>query len=206
MPVIKPLDEQAFLKQHLPASAVPGIHQLLVNYKVHLHVTRARSGKLGDYCHNRNGVKHTISINHNLHPYQFLITVLHELAHMMVKEKYKKRLKPHGNEWNKEFVELSIPYLNADVFPEDVKKAFTLHLQKGYASTSVDVDLMTVLRNYEGKAFARTIQQLSEGAVFEYNGRVFKKGSLIRKRYKCLCLDNNRDYLFSPLAEIKDAV
>ncbi len=206
MPVIKPLDEAAFLKQHLPADAVPSIYQLLVNYKIHLHVTRSRSGKLGDYCYNRNGIKHTITINHNLHPFQFLITLLHELAHMMVKEKHKKRVKPHGSEWNKEFIELSLPFLSSEVLPADVKKAFALHLQKGYASTSADIGLMTALRNYEDKPFTKTIQELTEGTVFEYNGRLFKKGSLIRKRYKCLCLDNNRDYLFSPLAEIKDAV
>jgi hypothetical protein len=206
MPVVKPSEERIFLSKHLPEGSVDMIMDCIRLNKVHLKVTRARSGKLGDYIYNKNGIKHTISINHNLHPFQFLITLLHELAHMMVREKYKKRVLPHGPEWNHEFRMISMPFIAAAVFPENVKLAFERHTSKGYASTSVDMELMLVLRSYENKPKVATISDLSNGTVFIYNGRLFRKVDLVRKRYRCISLDNNRIYLFSPLAEIKEAV
>ena len=40
-----------------------------------------------------------ISINNNLNPYSFLITLTHELAHAFVYRNYKNTRDPHGKKW-----------------------------------------------------------------------------------------------------------
>ena len=44
-----------------------------------------------------------ITINNNLNEYGFLITALHEFAHLLVYEKYKNKVHPQGSEWKKLF-------------------------------------------------------------------------------------------------------
>ena len=48
------------------------------------------------------------------------------------------------------------------------------------------------------------VEQLEMGTCFEIKGgRIFKKGELIRKRYKCTEIETGKDYLFSALYEVK---
>ena len=69
-----------YLKRYIPeASAAPILHYLNV-YKVHLTITRERRSVLGDYRHATHYKNHRISINGNLNPYSFLITLIHEMA------------------------------------------------------------------------------------------------------------------------------
>ncbi|HAD34265.1 MAG TPA: hypothetical protein DCF44_07170 [Chitinophagaceae bacterium] len=44
-----------------------------------------------------------MSVNGNLNSYHFLITLLHEIAHMLVWEQFRNRVKPHGLEWKHVF-------------------------------------------------------------------------------------------------------
>ena len=39
---------------------------------------------------------HRISVNGNLNKYSFLITLIHELAHLLTFTQYKNRVDPHG--------------------------------------------------------------------------------------------------------------
>jgi SprT protein len=43
----------------------------------------ARSSKLGDYRPPQRGLPHRISVNHNLNQHEFLITLIHEMAHLL---------------------------------------------------------------------------------------------------------------------------
>ena len=74
------------------------------------------------------------------------------------------------------------------------------------ASTFTDPELIKVLRKYDQiKSF--TISDLDIGETFKTtNGKIFKKGEKIRKRYKCIEHKTNRQYLFHPFAQvIKDS-
>ena len=62
-------------------------------------VTKKRQSVLGDYRHSAIGKNHRISINGNLNKYEFLITLLHELAHLFTFEKFANKVEPHGKEW-----------------------------------------------------------------------------------------------------------
>ena len=87
-----------YLSQFIPDPSAPLILEYLHHYKVHLTITRERKSVLGDYRHATHSNNHRISVNGNLNKYAFLITLLHELAHLLTFEKFGNRIPPHGKE------------------------------------------------------------------------------------------------------------
>ena len=77
-----------YLQRFIPAASVPQTLQLLHQYKVHLTITRNRKSVLGDYRHADGQQAHRISVNGDLNKYAFLITLLHELAHLVTFENH----------------------------------------------------------------------------------------------------------------------
>jgi hypothetical protein len=190
------------LKQYIPDAAVSGVMGLLHSASVQLKITRNRSSKLGDYRPPFKIKYHKISVNHDLNPYHFLLTLVHEFAHLKVWEHYKDKVAPHGKEWKAEFRNLMLPFLNEKVFPEDLLVILKRYMKNPGASTS-QVDLLKHLRKYDRNNDYLTLDDLPDNAVFRiHNGFVFQKLEKMRKRYKCRRLDNKRIYLVSPLIEV----
>jgi hypothetical protein len=51
------------------------------------------------------------------------------------------------------------------------------------------------------------VEQLQEGQVFDIGeGRLFKKGKQLRKRFQCIEVKTGRVYLFSPIYEVKTSI
>ena len=81
------------LSGYLPEGSFEKVVQYLHHYKVHLTITRQRKSVLGDYRHAGGwGRNHQISINGNLNKFEFLITLLHELAHLLTFELHKNKV------------------------------------------------------------------------------------------------------------------
>ncbi len=190
------------LLDYIPEAAVPNVLEFLNTSNVQLKITKSRSTKLGDYRPPIGSKFHKISVNHDLNKYHFLVTLIHEFAHLNTWEKYNRRVKPHGKEWKLSFRELMDPYLNDAVFPGDI--LIVLHkFLKNPTSSSVDTELTKKMREYDrGKEYL-TLEELPDNSLFKiYNGVIFKKLDRIRKRYKCKRMDNNRTYLISPIMEV----
>ena len=85
------------LQSYLPNGSFDEVLQYLQHYKVHLTITRQRQSILGDYRHAHEGKTHRISVNGNLNQYAFLITLLHELAHLFTYERFGHRVMAHGS-------------------------------------------------------------------------------------------------------------
>lgn len=187
------------LDSFLPEESVDSIKKWLRNYNCHLSIKKSRATKLGDYRFYMG--QHHISINDDLNPYSFLITLIHEISHMVVKEEYSSRVLPHGKEWKMTFQKLMIPFL--PVFPELIQRQLALHLKNPKASTSSDINLVKALRKFDKKTIL-TISDIADGIIFETaNGKKYLKEKKIRKRYQCKSLSNNKRYLFSPIVEVK---
>ena len=194
---------KTILEKYLPGNAVDIIYDWLRKYNIHLKVSRTRSSKLGDYRPPQRGKGHQISINYDLNQYAFLITLVHEIAHLVVFENYRNRVKAHGKEWKDAYRELMQPFLEIDIFPEDIDAALRSYLARSYASSGSDLNLSRVLQNYD-EVQGLTLEMLDEGSTFKLpNGKTFKKGPRVRKRYRCLNVDNNRIYLVNPLAKVE---
>ena len=91
------------LSEFIPDGCLSPVLAYLQQYKVHLTITRERKSVLGDYRNKVFNKNHRITVNGNLNKYSFLITLLHELAHLVAFEKYGHRILPHGSQWKSEY-------------------------------------------------------------------------------------------------------
>jgi predicted SprT family Zn-dependent metalloprotease len=193
------------LVDFLPEGAYPMVEPFLIHYKVHLTITRSRTSVLGDYRNAYAGKAHRISVNGNLNPYAFLVTLLHELAHLITFIRFGHRVEAHGKEWKQQFSELLKHFIGASFFPRDIKIQLEQSLTNPAASSCADVNLMRVLRKYDPvKEGHCLVEELSIGAKFAIKGnRIFECGERVRKRIKATEISTGKIYLFSPVYEVK---
>jgi SprT protein len=198
-----PLD---YLRRFIPHAAAPRVLDYLNHYKVHLTITRERKTVLGDYRHATFLETHRISVNGTLNQYSFLITLIHELAHLVTFMQYGNRVQSHGREWKNTYAVLLKDFLENKIFPPPIEQALQKSIHNLPASSCADDDLMRVLRQYDGKKDGLVlIEQLPEGQLFDSgDGRIFKKGKKLRKRFQCTEVKTGRVYLFSPIYEVKE--
>jgi SprT protein len=186
------------LKAFLPVASFPKIKDWINELDVQIKITPPRKTKLGDFKVVKNSLH--ISINNDLNPYSFLITLTHELAHAFVYKEYKNKVLPHGNQWKDTFKNMLLNFI--PLFPDDIAKVVSSHLLNPKASSGSDIKLATVLRQYDDNK-GLTISAIMEGELFSTpNGKIFKKGIKLRKRYRCVECTSNKVYLFHPLAEV----
>lgn len=192
------------LKKYLPEQSVALIAEWIVKYDFKLKIKQERSTRLGDYTSPRNGMNHVITINHNLNKYAFLITLVHEISHLLTYNQHKNSVSPHGKEWKLNFQLLMQPFLTPDLFPLDVFSALRKYMSNPAASSCSDVNLLRTLKLYDEDTGTVFLEYLPKNAIFLYNGsRVFQKGEKIRKRFKCKEISSGAVYLFNPLAEVE---
>jgi predicted SprT family Zn-dependent metalloprotease len=194
------------LQQYLPVGTGDAVLNYLHQYKVHLTITRERKSILGDYRHRTHHANHRISINGNLNKYAFLITLLHEIAHLLTFEQYGNQVQAHGREWKLIFGNLLHQFLLHHTFPADIEIELKNSLQNPAASSCAEESLLRVLHKYDNKKpNHHLLEELPAGTLFRIRGgRVFKKGEKIRKRFKCLELATGKLYLFSPVYEVEE--
>ena len=193
------------LNDFIPEGAYPLVEPYLLHYKVHLTITKSRSSVLGDYRNAHADKAHRISVNGNLNPYAFLVTLLHELAHLITFIRYGHRVDAHGKEWKQQFSELLKHFLETSIFPIDIRNQLMQSLTNPAASSCADVNLMRVLRKYDPmKEGHCLVEELHIGSLFVIKGgRVFQCGERVRKRIKATEIATGKVYLFSPVYEVK---
>lgn len=150
MPMPKVSPEEAFHK-FVPPTAVTYCSKLWYDNNFDLKITPKRSTKLGDYKYDFLKKTHTISVNHDLNRYGFLITYLHEIAHLKTFKKYSTRVLPHGNEWKLEFQKLVEPILNKETFPDKIFYALSKYMSNPKASSCSDSNLLLAIRSFDEK-------------------------------------------------------
>ena len=193
------------LQDYLPPNTFKSVLAYLHFYHVHLTVARERKSILGDYRHRTHGKNHRISVNGSLNKYAFLITLLHELAHLLTFEKFGNKVSAHGKEWKFVFGQLLAGFIEQEIFPADIKKALMQSLHDPAASSCADVVLLRTLKNYdEQPTHLIFVEAVPEGSLFKTpDGKIFRKGEKIRKRFSCVEIKTKRIYLFSPVYEVE---
>jgi len=191
------------LTEFLPPAAFPEVERLLRFYKVHLTITRERRTVLGDYRSKHQDKNHRISVNGNLNPYAFLVTLLHELAHLTTFERFGNRVAPHGKEWKQEFAQFLHSFIKLGVFPEPLVEALRKTMLNPAASSCADEDLLRALRKYDPPSGKLLVEELVEGEHFIIPpARIFIRQNKVRKRIRCQEILTGKWYLFSPLYEV----
>lgn len=193
------------IQKYLPSDAIDTVINWIYVYNFQLKITRERVTKLGDYRPPIGDSYHRISVNHNLNKYSFLITLVHEIAHLIVWRNHNNRVRPHGVEWKNEFRTLMGNFENKNIFPEDIANTLKEYLLKPHASSCANMKLSRVLINYDDKNNLDDVllEDILENSLFRTkNGRTYKKQEKLRKRFKCICLNNNKLYLVHPMAKV----
>ena len=195
----------SYLDQFIPEKTGGLVLEYLHRYNVHLTITRERKSVLGDYRHATGFHHHRISINGNMNKYAFLITLIHELGHLVTFMQYGNRVQSHGREWKLAYRKILEDFISLSIFPDDILRSIKKSIHNLPASSCADEDLIRVLKKYDGKSNGLLmVEQITEGDLFRIeNGKVFKKGKKMRKRFQCVEVDTGKIYLFSPVYEVK---
>ena len=192
------------LLKYLPEHAVESVFELIKTNSVHLKIVNERVTRHGDYRRHPSG-KHQITVNANLNKYRFLITLVHEIAHLAAFEKYGRNIKPHGNEWKITFQRLMVPFIRPEIFPNSILPLIANHFRNPTASSDTDARLAFALKQFdERKPDIHFIHEVPSGSFFRIkNGKVFQKKGLRVKRYECLEVKTGKLYLFNANAEVE---
>jgi len=194
-----------YLRQFIPDPSAQLVLDHLNHYQVHLTITRERKSVLGDYRHATHASNHRISVNGNLNQFSFLITLIHELAHLVTFMEYGNKVQSHGKEWKQVYRKMLEEFIRISVFPPDILAAIKKSLHDLPASSCADEGLMRILKKYDkNPGNLLLVEQIAEGGQFILDdGRVFRKGKKLRKRFQCEELSTGKLYLFSPIYEVK---
>jgi hypothetical protein len=192
------------LYHYLPEGAVGGVTKLLEKHRVRITIKRKRVSKLGDYRPpSRDGI-HRISINGDLNPFSFLLTMLHEIAHLKVWDRYGRKVKPHGKEWKQAFTSIALPFIEDGVFPDELASPLGDYFLNPPASTFSNPVISKLLAGYDNESDSVMLETLPAQSLFRiHNGKTFRKLEKIRKNYRCFCIDNKKYYTIKPIALVK---
>ncbi|MGO4906081.1 SprT-like domain-containing protein [Flavobacterium sp. W20_MBD1_R3] len=191
------------LSRYIPEHAVQPVFELIVANQVHLKIVNERQTRHGDYRKGLNG-KHEITVNSNLNKYKFLITLIHEISHLVAFEKFGRNIKPHGNEWKYSFQRLMIPYIRPEIFPNQLLPLLARHFKNPAASSDTDATLALALKQFDQQNDKNYVFEIPYGSIFRIqNGKIFKKMAVRTKRFECLEISSGKIYLFNPNAEVE---
>lgn len=191
------------LARYIPEHAVRPVFELIVSNQVHLKIVNERQTRHGDYRRSLNG-KHEITVNASLNQYKFLITLIHEIAHLAAFEKFGRHIKPHGNEWKITFQRLMVPFIRPEIFPQHLLPLLARHFRNPSASSDTDTTLSLALKQFDQQNDKNYVFEIPYGSIFRIsNGKIFKKIAVRTIRFECLEISTGKTYLFNPNAEVE---
>lgn len=199
------MDKIKILESYLPPNAAPVISKWIDYFQCEFKVSRNRGTKFGDYRSPFGGKGHRISVNFDLNSYAFLVTTVHEFAHLYTFSQHQHKAKPHGAEWKTNFKRMMKPFFELEIFPADIKHVIQNYLDNPAASSCSDLTLFRALKKYDVKeASQMLVEKIPVNGLFRWkDGRVFRREECLRKRYRCVEVSTNKVYLFNPVAEVE---
>ena len=195
--------ELEILSTYVPAESLPILNNWFTQKPFKLKIPKKRVTKFGDFRATLKNEPHRISVNSNLNPYAFLITLTHEFAHLLVWDKHQHKVKAHGIEWKTEFATLMKVLLKKNVFPDHLNRVLQQHLKNPPASSARDINLINELKKYDIPSNTIQLVEVPEGSTFSLNNkRFFIKGNKRRTRFLCKEISSKKEYLIHGVAEV----
>jgi hypothetical protein len=197
-----------FWKTRLLEGSEELVNNWLLASPVLIMLAKSRQSKHGDFRVPRNGRPAYITLNHDMHPVEFLITLAHEIAHFRNWKKHGRRARPHGPEWRNEFREMIAEILKTGLLETEVAAAVVQHYYKRkLIGSGSSEQLNRALGKIQEDSGILHVGDLPEGAQFTLrSGKSFIKGHKLRKRYQCREVVSSRIYSVHPMAEVKETL
>ena len=177
------------------------VQYLIEQNNFSLKIVNQRETKHGDFRKMPNGT-FQITVNNNLNQYQFLLTLIHEIAHHITHQKFG-RVQPHGKEWKKVFQHLMLPFLKPEIFKYEMLPHLANYLKNPKASTDSDAKLSLALREFKPSLGKHFVFDLPFGQAFLFKNTIYKRGNKRRTRFECLNTYNQKVYLFNQNVEVE---
>jgi hypothetical protein len=197
---------QQLLQPKIPPPALDYCLDLWRSLPFELKISKSRQTKVGDFTVKHSLAQPRITINHDLNPFLFLTTFIHEVAHHHTAHRFGLRVDPHGTEWKQVFKEMLDPLLTGNVYPPELHPVLAAHMQNPMASSFADVELTRAFRKFDAHVTTHTtVADLPEGSIFKLQGRFFKKGTLRRSRVLCYEMKTKKKYLVPSEALVGEA-
>ena len=194
------------LSPFLPPAALDDMVRYIINYSIHLKITRERHSKLGDYrLPTPQQPGHTISVNGNLNPHAFLLVLLHELAHMLTYLDCGRSVRPHGHEWQRHYSQLLQHYTDVGGFPSDVVPVLREYTSRIPLSRRLEREIDRRLQVIVQPENSVKLDTLPAGSFFRLCGRArtFELMERQRTRWKCRDITTGRLYMVSADAMVE---
>lgn len=191
------------MNRHVPEAAQAYCLELWLEHPFSLHITPKRLSKLGDYRYHKGKKTHVITLNTTLNPYAFLITYVHEVAHLVAFQKHGFKIAPHGKEWKNSFQQLMQPMLNEKVFPKEILLPLTKYMLNPKAASGSDHKLSLVLQKYDQQDGSMPLAKIQLEQTFQFRNMTFVKEAVRRTRALCRDLDSGKRYLVSEIARVQ---
>lgn len=198
-------DVRQALRNHIPRKALEKCVNLIIRYKIDFKIAPSRFSKYGDYQAPHQGSSHKITVNEDLNKYSFLITFIHEVAHLTTWQKYTRVKYPHGNQWKSEFHRLMQFHLNNRVFPLEIVEALNRYLSNPAATSCCDTQLQKALHHYDKqKRGWKLLEDIEFNVPFLIgSGRIFIKRRQLIKNFECTEIHKRHKYLINPLMVVR---
>jgi len=190
----QPTDSTELFTCYVPPAAVAYCRRLWEDWSFALRVTRPRRTRLGTHQFDPT-TGHLVTVNADLGPEAFLITYLHEVAHVVTVRQSRRRPQPHGAAWKRAFRALLEPVLTEAVFSPAVLQPLRAYALNPTAATSSYPPLAGALQSLEAPPDdTTTVAQVPEGEAFVLHRRTFVRGPLRRTRALCTEAGTGRKY------------
>jgi hypothetical protein len=187
-------------QKYIPEKAIPFVAFLITEHNFSLKIVNQRQTKHGDFRQLSSNT-FQITVNNNLNKLQFLLTLIHEVAHHVTHQKFG-RVQAHGKQWKTVFQHLMLPFLHPDIYPKEVLPHLAKYLKNPKASTDSDINLSLALKGNVAKKGTQFIFHLLNDTVFIYKNKLYKRGNKRRTRFECIQLHNKKVYLFHHNTEV----
>lgn len=189
-------------EKFVPSAAISYCNQLYESMGFELKITKSRSTKLGDFRFKPDLKKSIITINNDLNPYAFLVTYLHEVAHLGTFQKHTHSVSPHGVEWKKEFIRISQPMLTQEVFPPTILASLNSYFKNPKASSCADPKLHIALRKFDAPTNKISLENIQDHQPFLFNKKRFLRLKKKQTRWVCEEIYSKKKYLINGMAEV----
>ncbi len=198
------MESEQLFQKFVPQEAAKYCAKLLDYFGFQFKIKKSRQTKLGDYRYQPHLKLHTITINNDLNQFSFLVTYLHEVAHLVTYKESGRKAAPHGKEWKLNFKKVAQPVLNEKVFPSQVLLALKNYFRNPKAASCSDPALYNVLKAFDKPSGEITLSKIPIGCDFEFNGKVYQKIEKKRTRSVCKEVSSKRRYFISEVASVKE--